>query len=154
MKIRQLDFKVFEYWDILGNFKHCWSKKKATNLHQTYIILTATRTKKASGNVLLQLLLLPDDILEKRNVVCSINCIWVLLSSSSSVSPKGSVIPFPPLMSDVNLKNGNSIYSSSNHMGRRRRELNSIIAWHRPATAILDVEHIQIHFVLIFCNYG
>ena len=28
--------------------------------------------------------------------------------------PKGSVIPFPPLMSDVNLKNGNSIYSSSN----------------------------------------
>ena len=24
------------------------------------------------------------------------------------------MIPFPPLMSDVNLKNGNSIYSSSN----------------------------------------
>ena len=34
--------------------------------------------------------------------------------SIALVHPKGSVIPFPPLMSDVNLKNGNSIYSSSN----------------------------------------
>ena len=78
--------------------------------------------------------LLPDAM--KSNVVCSsINYIWVLYQptrhqSIALVHPKGSVIPFPPLMSDVNLKNGNSIYSSSNHMGRRRRELNSIIAWH------------------------